>query len=375
MTTIEGVGGETLVLEAFLRLRRRGFNLGIDEYLAGLSLISAGAAPLPYGQSLATLQQGLKMLWCTSRSEQGQFDGIWEQALSAIAASPQVTIEDIAPQNPTPPPPVWPEQSPWSSPPVSADSTQGRDPQPALGDLTPAPQPVRAPFTPAEVDHSGDLQHYWPVSRRSMSYSWRYLRRIVPAGVPEVLDIAATVRQTAEQGFYLQPIFTQRDYNRAELLLLIDQKGSMMPLHPFTREVADTARYESGLPPEQVTVGYFQNVPGEFLYRDSFLTEPIERQTLLGRCNANTSVLIVSDAGAARGYRQLDRIRTTIDFLSELRRITQLYAWLNPLPVDRWSGSSAEMIARLIPMFQMDQEGLSRAVDVVRGLGLPRLRP
>ncbi|MFM7324329.1 MAG: hypothetical protein ACKO4L_05275, partial [Nodosilinea sp.] len=133
MTTIEGVGGETLVLEAFLRLRRRGFNLGIDEYLAGLSLISAGAAPLPYGQSLATLQQGLKMLWCTSRSEQGQFDGIWEQALSAIAASPQVTIEDIAPQNPTPPPPVWPEQSPWSSPPVSADSTQDRDPQPALG--------------------------------------------------------------------------------------------------------------------------------------------------------------------------------------------------------------------------------------------------
>lgn len=367
MTTIEGVEGETLVLQTFLQLRRRGFNLGIDEYLAGLSLISEAPESLPYGQSLAILQQGLKMLWCTSRSERGQFDGIWEQALSAIAASPGVTIEDIASQTPTPPPP--PDLSLLTQPPARPGPAQGRDPKQALADLTPAPQPVRAPFSPAEVDHSGDLQHYWPVSRRSMSYSWRYLRRIVPEGPPEVLDITATVRQTAEQGFYLEPVLTQRDYNRAELLLLIDQKGSMMPLHPFTREVADTARYESGLPREQVTVGYFQNVPGEFFYLDTFLTEPIERQTLLGRCNPNTSVLIVSDAGAARGYRRLDRIRMTIDFLSELRRFTQLYAWLNPLPADRWSGSSAEMIARLVPMFQMDQEGLSRAVDVVRGLG------
>ena len=102
------------------------------------------------------------------------------------------------------------------------------------------------------------------------------------------------------------------------------------------------------------------------------MKEPTKLATVLVACDADTSVLIVSDGGAGRGYRRLDRIRETANFLRELRQKTQRCAWLNPVPVGRWEGSSAEMIAKLVPMFQMDDDGLSNAIDVVRGLQVQR---
>jgi hypothetical protein len=362
----DGVKGARLVQETFLRLRKSGFKLGIDEYLAGLALVNnQGDAPLPFANDLESLKQSLKLVWCTSQSEQRQFEPVWDQALAAIASSSPVVIEAVDTE-PLPPPPVEPFAPPRSilepSPPQVITE---KDPPPALDA---AAQPVRAPFTPAEIEHPSDLQSYWPVTRRSMSYIWRYLRRTVAEGPAEILDVAETVQQTAQQGFYLEPVMRQRDYNRAQLVLLVDQNGSMMPLHPFTREVVDTALHGSGLAEGQVTVGYFQNVPTNHVFQDIFLTQPIALDALLAACDNDTSVLIVSDAGAARGYRRLERIRGTIRFLSRLRRTTQLCAWLNPIPKDRWESSSAEMIAKLVPMFQMDDDGLSNAIDVVRGL-------
>jgi hypothetical protein len=76
---------------------------------------------------------------------------------------------------------------------------------------------------------------------------------------------------------------------------------------------------------------------------------------------------VSSDAGAARGYRAKERSRGTIRFLAQLRRYTTLIAWLNPMPKHRWVGNSAEIIAHSVPMFQMDNDGLSNAIDVVRG--------
>jgi hypothetical protein len=170
-------------------------------------------------------------------------------------------------------------------------------------------------------------------------------------------------------------VLRQREVNRAQLLLLIDQNGSMMPLHQFTREVVETALYESGLPDGHVSACYFQNVPADYVYQDIFLTQPIELEAVLATCDSNTSVLVVSDAGAARGYRRLERIRATVRFLSRLRYTTQLCAWLNPIPIDRWQGNSAEMIANLVPMFQMDNDGLSNAIDVIRGLLVQPAQP
>ncbi len=140
----------------------------------------------------------------------------------------------------------------------------------------------------------------------------------------------------------------------------------MAPLHRFSRDLVETAQPENSNI-EHVDVLYFHNVPGEFLYSDIHLTKPVPCEEVLGQCTGDTSVLIVSDAGAARGYRKLHRIQATTETLLHLRQHTNLIAWLNPMPQDRWSGSSAQIIAHLVPMFQMDTDGFNNAVDVLRG--------
>lgn len=362
-----------LVTQAFLRLRRSGFNLGIDEYLAALEVAadSNGFAPNEQG-----LKQALKLLWCDSKSEQNQFEPLWQDAVAAVARIAQAQRSELQKQDEVVQPseatrdlPDVPPQTPVEEAEVTTEEQTTAE---FAADL--AAQPVRAPFTPAMVDSPTQLESYWPLSRRSMSYSWRYLRRPRLEGPRVVVDVEATIREAARQGYYLAPVLRQREYNRAQLLLLIDQKGSMEPFHRFSRDLVETATYDSSFHEDQVTVRYFQNAPVDTLYRTQFLTQPLAMTEVLETCGNNTSVLIVSDAGAARGYRQLQRIQKVTRFLMQFRRRTTLIAWLNPMPVKRWQGSSAEIIANLVPMFQMDDDGLGNAIDIVRGQPLQHLQ-
>lgn len=198
-----------------------------------------------------------------------------------------------------------------------------------------------------------------------MVYSWRYLQRGIPDGPADVLDVAATVDRAARDGFFFGPVYRRHERNHAHLLLLVDQGGSMTPFHMFTRELIETARDESTI--EQIDCLYFQNVPAGTLARDPYLTEPVALEQALEPYSGDTSVLIVSDAGAARKRRVPERARATAEFLYHLKQHTNLVAWLNPMPKTRWAGTTARIIAYMVPMFQMDADGLSSAIDALRG--------
>jgi hypothetical protein len=228
--------------------------------------------------------------------------------------------------------------------------------------------PIQAPLKLTQNEDTSALQAYYPISRRSMVYGWRYLRRLVADGVEDVLDEEATIEQVTQQGFYLAPVYRRRERNHAHLLLLLDQNGSMTPFHRFSRDLVETVSDESDLQRSNIQVFYFHNVPATSVYKDLYLTEPIELKTVLSSLDYDTSVLIVSDAGAARGYRKLERIRATTSFLFQLKRHTNQIAWLNPMPKERWIGSSAEIIENLVAMYQMDKDGLDNAIAILRGL-------
>ncbi|MBD2033830.1 VWA containing CoxE family protein [Leptolyngbya sp. FACHB-321] len=339
--------------DLFLRLRRQGFSLGVGEYLAALRAIDGG-----FADSTDALEQTLRILWCRSLTEQSEFEPIWQAVASA-------TTQELAPP-PPPPLPKTPEpiNQPDPLPPAALV------PLPAEERSSPdlVPLPVRAPFTPIDSKDSTELQTYYPLSRRSMIYNWRYLRRPVADGIPDVLDIQATVERAARQGFFLAPIYRRRERNDARLILFVDQNGSMMPLHRFTRDLVETAQFESSLP--QAMVFYFHNTPADSVYRDVYLTKKVPLPQVLANCDSDTSVLIVSNAGAARGYRRLERIQATVEFLFHLKQYTTLVAWLNPMSIERWIGSSAEIIATLVKMYPMDNDGLSQAIDIIRGQSL-----
>ncbi|NJP12494.1 MAG: VWA containing CoxE family protein, partial [Leptolyngbyaceae cyanobacterium RU_5_1] len=236
-----------------------------------------------------------------------------------------------------------------------------------------APLPVRSPPAAIDTNESSPLQLYFPASRRTMTYTWRYLRRPIADGPATLLDVEATVEQAARQGFYLAPAYRRREVNHAHLLLLIDQEGSMIPFHRFTRDLVETAQDRQSSTIQQTDVYYFHNVPVETVYHDAHLTRPIALERVLAACDRDTSVLIVSDAGAARGYRRMERVRATTEFLVQLKQRTPLISWLNPMPVERWESTSAEIIAYLVRMYPMDTVGLRQAIDFARGRALSHL--
>lgn len=352
---------EPIITRVFDRLRRDGFNIGVSEYIAALNAVKGGIG----AAGLDDLKLVLQLLWCHSLAEQARFELIWKSlALSSTPPTPQAGVD-----KPKTPPPATERLTSPSLPP--SPKPELLPPEPEASSL--APLPVRLPFLAAETENLPELQIYYPVSRRSMVYLWRYLRRPVADGPADVLDVEATVDLAARQGFFLASVYRRREVNRARLLLLIDQYGSMTPFHRFTRDLVETALCESTLAEGQVNVFYFHNVPTPYVYQDDHLTLPIPLEQALAECDGDTSVLIISDAGAARGYRRMERVRATTEFLVQLKQRSSLISWLNPMPTQRWDGTSAELIAYLVPMEQMDGDGLSHAIDLVRGQPLSHL--
>jgi uncharacterized protein len=342
------------ITQLFLHLRQ-GLKLGLDELQLALQAVEAGFA----NDEPAMLEMA-EILWCHSRTCKSQLKSTWEMLRQSILTEPErKSRPEITPKSPDPEPPKDPPPlvAPEPAPRIVAES-----PKSEVGTL-----PVQAPFMPFEPEESLDLQRYFPVTRRVMVYGWRALRRWVADGAKNVLDVSATIQAATEQGFYLEPVYQRRRRNGAQLLMLIDQNGSMMPFHRFSRDLVETACEESFLLPENVQTFYFHNVPGDWVYRDLYLTEPVSLDDILASCDPETSILIVSDAGAARGFRRQERIQETTRFLRQMRRRSTLIAWLNPMPQSRWQGSSAEILAYLVPMFAMDRLGFGDAIATLRG--------
>ncbi|MDX1984581.1 MAG: hypothetical protein SFV51_30195 [Bryobacteraceae bacterium] len=323
----------------FYTLRRRGFELGIGELLDAIRALELGWAHDEPG-----LKKLASLLFCHSPEEQYQLE-----LLSMETARPRTGPAE-GPGQPQA------EAQPTPDPPVQPSPTAGTQ-----GELTPIP--VKTPPAPA-LPFGERPQTYWPITQRAMAYGWRRLRRPVADGPADVLDLDATVSRAVHDGFFLQPAYTRRVRNHARLTLLLDMNGSMAPFHSFCRDLAATATAEPTL--EEVAVFYFHNLPEAF-YLDRYLTRPAG--PLLPAIEPDTSILVVSDAGAARGHHRSQRVRATNEFVTACRRHTPLMAWLNPLPRERWNGNSASAISQFVPMRQLDDEGFRHAVDLLRGYG------
>ena len=89
---------------------------------------------------------------------------------------------------------------------------------------------------------------------------------------------------------------------------------------------------------------------------------------LLRRCSKqDTELLIFSDAGAARGNLSLERAHATAAFLNILKRHVSSVAWLNPMPPHRWWGTTAELTAHQVSMFETTGRGFMAMINHLRG--------
>ena len=351
---------EPYLITLFYRLREDGFYLSVREYFSALDAIAEGWGT----ENKDKLKQVLHLLWCKSGEQQNHLDLIFDTIVFESEESLQKTTDKLRETSKSSNKDQFDSDSSQvisSTAPIETPSTVTT--KPATQDLSPLPIST---LQPMQHQYEGDeeFETYYPISRRFMVYSWRYLRRPIADGTRDVLDIKMTVEEATKQGFFLQPVYCRREKNHAHLLILVDQEGSMTPFHHFSQDLVETAQYESSI--EKVDVAYFHNLPAQYIYRDRFLTDKIAFLTVLSQCDSETRVLIVSDAGAARGYRHRERVSATTEVIWEIQQHTNLIAWLNPVPKLRWNSTTAKIIAHLVPMFSMNQEGLIQAISTLQ---------
>lgn len=209
------------------------------------------------------------------------------------------------------------------------------------------------------------LTEYFPVTKRQMKQSWRYLRRPVREGATTELDVEATVEKMGREGTLLEPVLLPPRTNRTDLVLMIDQEGSMVQFHALSRQLVETA--ERGGRLRQTRVFYFHDYANEYLYRHPALLNAQPIDEVLAEVGERAVVLIVSDAGAARGNFDLEWVKATQKWIEQLQQSVQYVAWLNPMPRESWQHTTAGEIKRFVPMFEMSRQGMNRAISVLRG--------
>ncbi len=211
---------------------------------------------------------------------------------------------------------------------------------------------------------------YLPITDRAMTLSWRYLKTILPQGTTDEIDIEATIELTANQGIFTEAVYLPQSTNIQQLIVLIDHKGSMVAFHKFAEQLIKTAKI--GIGEKNVQAYYFHNLPQKYVYRNTGHTQYVALQKLLNQnAKANSSLLIFSDAGAAKGNFNEKRIEATKTLLQKNHTYIPNMVWLNPLPQKRWRHTSAAYIAQHIPMFPLlesEKMGLDHAIKTLRGI-------
>ncbi len=386
-------GPEVFVWTLFQQLVRRGFPLGPEEYEALRDALRAG-----FGwSSRRELREVCCALWAKSLDERAVAAALFDQHVVSDwsfglqtaqfddAAPGPDADEQVIPLEVGNVPPVQPEEVETAATPATA--TAGRLPPMTLGER-PA-LPFAHTFLPQ-----------YPVDYRTVAQAWRRLRWPIREGPATELDVAATVQQRSRQGVASPPMLRPRRRNRAELLMLVDRQGSMAPFHSYVdmvcRSIAQAGRLR------QVGLYYFHDAPlegtdpallerlsgtlfpsldpvlaevpvlgrGE-LFEDQELLSPQPIAAVLASHAEGAAVVILSDGGAARGRYDLLRLLDTVAFLKGLRAFTSRIVWLNPLPAAAWKGTTAAQLARHLPMFSMERDGMHRAVNVLRGQPFP----
>ncbi len=207
------------------------------------------------------------------------------------------------------------------------------------------------------------------IGTRNIKMALRRLRRWAREGAADELDLGATIRRTAEQG-WLDVITRPERHNAVKVLLFLDAGGSMDPHVRVVEELFSAARAEF----RHLEHFYFHNCLYEGVWRDN--RRRWDRQTPTGEIlrtfGPDYRVIFVGDA-AMSPYEIVQPGGASEHWNAEsgetwLRRVLATWpraVWINPMPEAGWGYSqSVAMIAEIFGgrMFPMTLAGLEAGI-------------
>ena len=210
---------------------------------------------------------------------------------------------------------------------------------------------------------------------RQIGLALRRLRVLGRDAGPEELDLDETIDQSARNAGEIDLVFRPPRKNRVKLLLLMDVGGSMDPhvelcerLFSATHAAQHFRHFEHR---------FFHNCVYEKLYDDIEQWRGEPTSAVLNQLDRTWSVVFVGDAwmapweltrsGGAIDYFH-DNLESGLTWLQRFRRRCPNSVWLNPEPRRIWNAPTIRLIRQVFPMFELTLDGLTEAVDVLRGL-------
>lgn len=388
---------ESLLWQLFIRLRRRRFLIGIEDYQALREALRAG-----YGwSSKDSLRALCAALWAKSKQESEVVGSLFDQL-----ELPDWDLKSPAPQNTLSPTHELPEaQVDFPNLDDEPATSALSDPKVEIKPSIPATLPSRGlpAITVDEVllpAKSFVFVPHFSLTPREAAQLGSYLRKTNFSTFLEDIDVNATVALRCRQGI-LGSIVRKLRRQKTKVMLLVDRQGSMTPFHQLSEMVCGTMSKSDFV--GGVAIYYFHDVPVEgpdyrdlsltlqdlsltrgepfqvlddvwniipslregYIFEDEELLSPLLVDNVLRSITSDSIVIFVSDAGAARHHYAPQRLLDIVGFIKALRLRTNRYIWFNPLPQAYWAGTTAAKISRYIPMFPLDVEGLSHAASTL----------
>ena len=212
------------------------------------------------------------------------------------------------------------------------------------------------------------------LNTRNVKVALRRLRRFAREGVPEELDLDATIAGTARNAGWLDLCLVPERRNRVKVLLFLDIGGSMDPHVPVCEELFSAARSEF----RHLEYFYFHNCVYDHVWRDNVRrrNERVATLDILHKHGPDWRLIVVGDA--AMSPYELMQAGGSVEYSNDepgicwLKRLIDAYrhaVWLNPEPERTWAytRSTQIVLGALGPrMFPLTLEGLNRGIALLR---------
>lgn len=217
---------------------------------------------------------------------------------------------------------------------------------------------------------------------RQIDVALRGLRRLGRDGAAEELDLDETVDQTCRNAGELEVVFRPPQRNRVKVVLLMDVGGSMDPHAELVSRLFTAASRTGRF--TKFRSYYFHNCVYHSVYSDAQLRSAVPVAELLAHSDRDEKLVVVGDAlmhpaelldtsGIGAVYSSPART-PGVEWLRRLAQHFRSAAWLNPEPDRYWSGTTIEVVASILPMWQLSLDGLASAVRyLVAGGEKPRI--
>ncbi len=217
---------------------------------------------------------------------------------------------------------------------------------------------------------------------RQFEVALRKLRQLARDGRPDELDVEETVRATGQNAGELDIKVRAPRRSSVRVVLLMDVGGSMDPYAEVVSRLFSATKRASHL--REVKTYYFHNCVYGHVFADANFAEPVAVDDLIHRCGVHWKLVVVGDAAMnpaeLLGYGDYAytvpssqrRAQPGVAWMEQLSGHFERRAWLNPDPPRYWRGGTAEVLARLFPMFPLTLEGLD---DATRHLVGSRVHP